>query len=78
MATSINKKLRQFAKENNHRLVGFMFESERKTKFTFEGCVRVEDVAEVDELMSQIIKLSFDAKRKDGAADGTEPSLDVG
>ena len=78
MATSINKKLRQFAKENNHRLVGFMFETERKTRISFEGCVRVEDAAKVEKLMSQIIKISFEAKGKDGAPDGPESSLDIG
>lgn len=76
MATSINKTLRQFSKENNHRLVGFLVESERKTTLQFEGCVRVEDVAKVIDLLNEIIKISAKAKESDGKDDGT--SLDVG
>lgn len=76
MATRINKTLRKFAKENNHRLVGFLVESERKTTLQFEGCVRVEDAAEVVRLLNEIIKLSNKAKKGNGSDDGT--SLDVG
>lgn len=76
MATSINKTLRKFAKENNHRLVGFLVESERKTTLQFEGCVRVEDAAKVIELLNEIIKISARAKEGNGADDGS--SLDAG
>lgn len=71
MATSINKKLRQFSKKNNHRLVGFLIETERKNTLQFEGCVRVEDVAKVIELLNEIIKISARAKEGNGADDGT-------
>ena len=76
MATSINKTLRKFAKENNHRLVGFLVESERKTTLEFEGCVRVEDAAKVIELLNEIIEISARAKEGNGADDGS--SLDAG
>lgn len=78
MATSINKKLRQFAKDNNHRLVGFMFESAKKTRVFFEGCVRVEDADKVSDLMNQIVKLSLEAKGKDLDSERHESSLEVG
>lgn len=71
MATRINKTLRKFAKENNHRLVGFLVESERKTTLQFEGCVRVEDAAKVIELLNEIIWISARAKEGNGADDGS-------
>lgn len=66
MATSINKTLRKFAKENNHRLVAFVVENERKNTLQFQGCVRVEDAAEVIRLLNEIIKLCNKAKKGDG------------
>lgn len=73
MATTINKTLRKFAKENNHRLIGFLVESERKTTLQFEGCVRVEDAAKVIELLNEIIKISAKAKERDRVCNGVAP-----
>lgn len=71
MATTINKKLRQFAKQNNHRLVGFLIETERKNTLQFEGCVRVEDVAKVVELLKEVIEISARTEGNDEKHDGT-------
>lgn len=76
MATSINKKLRQFAKANNHRLVGFLVETERKSTIQFEGCVKVEDAEKVCKMFEEIIKLSGQVKERNSEESGT--SLDVG
>ena len=71
MTTSINKKLRQFAKQNNHRLVAFLIETERKNTFQFEGCVRVEDVGKVVELLKEVMEISARTEGNDEKHDGT-------
>ena len=71
MATTINKKLRQFAKENNHRLVGFLIETERKNTLQFEGCVRVEDVGRVVELLKEVMEISARTEGNDEKHNGT-------
>ena len=71
MATSINKKLRQFSKKNNHRLVGFLIETERKNTLQFEGCVRVEDIAKVVDLLKEVMEISARTEGNDEKHDGT-------
>lgn len=55
-AQKISKKLRDFSKRNNYRLVAFMAETHDGSKVEFSGCVTKADAKKVSTMAAKIIQ----------------------
>lgn len=54
----VNRVLKKFAKDNNHRIVAFTVETPKGSTIEFEGCVTVKDSQEVADMVVKILKLT--------------------